>query len=108
MPYYFERLKIKLPEDCDRRRKLPKEYHEAIRRRHKEGEAIRALARAYGVDKRLIQFIVYPERLEHSRETAREWRKRNGNTRQRYGKNKWRETIKEHRHYKQSVFKKQK
>ena len=65
MPYAWENKKHRkhLPEEIDRRRKILTSEHVYIKQRHKDGEAIIAIARAYGVDKRTIQFIIYPERL---------------------------------------------
>ena len=96
-------MAMKLPEALDRRRKIATSEHDDIRRRQASGEAMRAIARAYGVDHRLIQFIVYPERLE-----AQKKRKRIQRYSQKYyhanlkGK-KWAETMREHRHYKLRV-----
>ena len=63
----------RLPPEHDARIKLPKSEHAVIRARHEAGEGIRALARAYGVDRRLIQFILFPERIEASR-VNRDWK----------------------------------
>ena len=97
MPYAHIRKKI--PPELDRRIKIQKSEHDDIRKRHKEGEAIRAIARAYGVDKRLIQFIIYPERQAINLVN----RHKRGGSKQYYNKDKWKETQKEHRHYKQSI-----
>ncbi len=48
----------------DRRRKIPTSEYETIRAKYKALKSMRAVARLYNVDKRLIQFIVYPERKE--------------------------------------------
>lgn len=50
----------------DRRRKLTDDDCEDIKNRYKKGEAIHAIARAYkGIcSKRLIQFVIFPERLK--------------------------------------------
>ncbi len=97
MPYAH--LRKKIPPELDRRIKIQKSEHAYIRERHKNGEAIRAIARAYGVDKRLIQFILFPERHKAMYEA----RLKRGGSKQYYNKDKWRETHKEHRHYKQSI-----
>lgn len=59
----------------DRRRKIPSYEHETIKDLHKDGMSIRAIARKYNVDKRLIQFILFPERLEVARKGYKERRK---------------------------------
>lgn len=63
MPYTFETKRIRLTENEDRRVKIPRIEHEAIRSLYNNGEAIRAIARRYKVDKRTIHFILFPERL---------------------------------------------
>jgi hypothetical protein len=85
----------KLPESKDRRVKIPKEEHETIRLMHKEGKAIRAIAREYQVDKRLIQFIIFPERLVAAR-ANRDWRKY-------YNTEDRKDIMREHRQYKSAV-----
>ena len=94
MPYKFQTNKIPLPAGADRRVKIPKSEHAVIRQLFKE-QSIRSIARAYKVDKRTIQFILYPERIAQSR-ANREWRDY-------YNKDKHRETTKEHRRYKQKI-----
>ena len=47
----------------DGRRKIPKSEHKKIRQLYSEIHSTRKIAKLYGVDKRLIQFILYPERL---------------------------------------------
>jgi len=74
MHYSFnDAVKMRLPEGEDRRVKIPKSEHDRIKQRYKDGESLRVLGRAYGVDKRLIQFILYPERLIQARKN-RDWR----------------------------------
>ena len=74
MPYSFDTQKKKIPEEYDKRRKIPSGEHLHIKRRYKEGESLRQLARAYEVNKRTIQFILYPERRLQSMKN-RDWRK---------------------------------
>ena len=71
---------IKLPRALDRRVRLTKEDKEDIRARYKQGEIIRGIARAYkGIcSRRLIQFIIFPERLKAVQDRNREqqhWKK---------------------------------
>jgi hypothetical protein len=83
----------------DRRIKIPIKEYPAIIARYKSGEFIRAIARAYKVDKRLIQFILFPERKEKNIAD----RKATGGSKQYYNKDKWREVMREHRAYKKSL-----
>lgn len=54
-----------IPIEKDRRVKLTDADRARIKDLHAEGNtSIRALARLYGVDKRTIQFLLFPERLE--------------------------------------------
>jgi len=63
----------RLPEACDARVKIPKSEHAVICARYQAGDSIRSLARAYSVNKRLIQFILFPERVEAAR-ANRDWK----------------------------------
>jgi hypothetical protein len=106
MPYKWETNKIKLPSGFDRRIKLNNAQREDIKERHKQGQAIRAIARKYPqVSRRTIQMIIYPERYKDALEKAKQWRKENGNIMQRVGKKRWAKIQKEYRQYKQSVLK---
>ena len=95
MPY----KKTPMPEGFDRRIKIPKTEHTNIKLLHKNGMAIRAIARLYNVNKRLIQFILFPDRnkinLQH--------REERGGSKQYYDKDKWRVVHREHRRYKSTV-----
>lgn len=97
MPY----KKRYLTEAYDRRVKIPKSEHINIKALHNQGQAIRAIARHYGVDKRLIQFILFPERHAKNLQDRAE----RGGSKIYYDKDKWRETMREHRQYKAKVFK---
>jgi IS30 family transposase len=46
----------------DRRRKLTDEDREDVKVWHRQGTSIHEIARTLGVNKRLIQFILFPER----------------------------------------------
>jgi hypothetical protein len=99
MPYTSE--KIILPRELDRRVKLTEIDKEDIKHRHKAGEPIHAIARAYkGVcSRRMIQFVIFPERLK----ALQEKHIAEKSHLKYYNKDKWRETMKEHRHYKQDL-----
>jgi IS30 family transposase len=104
MPYKFQTDKIKLPRALDRRVKLTPEEREQIVWLHKQGTAIRQIARQYPqVSRRLIQMVVFPYRYEVLKAKSRAWRAENGNLRQRVGNARFAEIIREHRRYKQSV-----
>lgn len=90
----------KLPREKSKRVKIPLSDHESIRFRALNGRAgIRELAREYGVDKRLIQFIVYPERKEQNlkRRTER------GGWKKYYDKDKNTEYMRKHRIHKHEL-----
>lgn len=86
----------------DKRVKIPKEDHDHIRARVARGEGIRAIAREYDVDKRLVQFIVFPERLALNREL----RKKRGGWKKYYDKDKHRVEMQKHRAHLSSIIKK--
>jgi len=59
-------LKVKLKGLQDRRRRLTDDDKDRIKKLHKSGMSIHAIAREYAgkCSKRLIQFVLFPERLE--------------------------------------------
>lgn len=59
----------------DRRIKLTDEQKESVRKMRTEGFSMRELAREFKVSRRLIQFTVYPERLEHAKALFKKRRK---------------------------------
>lgn len=63
---------------------------------HARGMSIRAISKLFRVNKRLIQFILFPEREERNKEL----RKARGGSKPYYDKEKHREVMKEHRRYK--------
>ena len=71
MPYKSE--KIKLPKEHDRRIKLTDEQREEIREKYATGlYSQRALAREYGVSRRLISFVLDDEKYQKCREQFKE------------------------------------
>lgn len=110
MPYISE--KIKLPKELDRRIKLTDSDRSDIRRRYffaglmilnsKLHKAVsqRSLAREYGVSRRTIVWILYPDRLNHNKEL----RKQRGGWRQYYDRQKNTIAIGKTRRYKQSLY----
>lgn len=79
----------------DKRRKLSEADKQDILD-NRAGLSIHALAQAYGVSRRTVQFILYPERLEENLQR----RKERGGWRQYYDKTKHAEYIRVHRRYK--------
>lgn len=106
---------FRLPEKLDRRVKLTHAQKDEIRqlvaahadraKRGIIGEAIsqRILARRYGVSRRTIQFILDPAKVERNKQTFQE----RGGWRTYYkGRDARKEIQKEHRHYKEGLYKK--
>lgn len=87
----------------DRRRKLtPGQRAEIFRRYHTERVSQRQLAREYDVSRRLVSFIVNPESEERNRELLNE-RKAKGLYKP--DRKRHTEIIREHRRYKQKLYK---
>lgn len=99
MPHKFEKQKIKLPEGKDRRKKLSDKDREYIVEFHNSGCSIREIARRYQVSRRLVQFVVFPERQKRNLELREE----RGGSKLYYDKKKHREYVKQHRQYKKTV-----
>lgn len=107
MSYWFEKEKIKLPPDKDRRRKLSDDQKEHIRQLHRDGVPIRQINREHypQVSRRLLQFIIFPDRNELNRQRNIKKTKELGNPLQRYGREYWTETMREHRQHKAKMLK---
>lgn len=74
MPYISE--KIPLPPQYDRRRKLTEDDKiEIVRLRKEHNLSQRTLARMFGVSRKLIIFIIDPERHERAKAQFKERRK---------------------------------
>lgn len=99
MPYKSE--KIKLSEEYDRRIKLTSAQKKEIKERYEtENTSQRKLAKEYNVSKSLIGIIVNPERAAKLKQRSKDhWMD------YKYTKEEWREIQKEHRHYKQKLYK---
>lgn len=81
-----------------RTRMLPCQKEHCIQL-YSEGMGIRALARLFKVDKRLIQFLLFPDRKKKNMED----RAKRGGTKQYYDKEKHRVSIKSHRDKKKNL-----
>lgn len=66
---------------------------------HNSGASIHSLSKLFKVDRRLIQFIIYPERHKKSLEL----RKERGGSKIYYIKEKHTKAIREHRNYKKDI-----
>jgi len=99
MPYSFETHHVKLPRCKDRRVKLTDEQRIEIREAYSRGVSQRAIARAVGVSRRLVSFIVDPEKLRANQDRRAE----RGGWQQYYEKDLHADSMREHRRYKQST-----
>lgn len=98
MPYKIE--KTNLPEALDRRIKLRACQKRMVREMHLTGlYSIRCLTKLWGVSRRTIQFVLFPERAELNVEL----RNKRGGSRAYYDKDKHTAAIRDHRKYKQSL-----
>lgn len=103
MPYAHTRKKI--PRKLDRRVKASEEDKDMIKEKYRNGETIRAIARSFRnkFTRRVVQYVLFPERYAMLLANSKKRRKLKGNTLQEYGRKAWAKTIREHRHYKQSI-----
>lgn len=101
MPFQYERLKWHLPKEYNRRVKLSDIDKETIKQLYQQGkESINGLARLYSVNKRLIQFILFPERQTRNKEL----RAIRGGSKRYYNREKNRLAEKDTRNYKQKIY----
>lgn len=68
---------------------------------HSEGASINGLARMFKVNKRLVQFIIYPERMQKNKELRAE----RGGSAIYYKKDYHAQKMREHREYKRKTIK---
>ncbi len=100
MPRKTDTIAIKC-EFLNRRIKLLNCHKEMIPIWYANGSSITSIAKMLNVNKRNIQFILFPERkLKNIQD-----RKDRGGWEQYYNKNNHTEAIKEHRNYKKEIFK---
>lgn len=101
MPYKSEKIKI-AGTQYDRRRKLTEDQKDYIRwLREEECLSQRALAAIFGVSRRLITFILFPEKERSNKEISKKLR---STGRYKPSKEQWAETMRNHRHYKQQLY----
>ncbi len=105
MPYQYASLKLKIPRSLDRRVKLSDDDKVTIKSLYAKGETIRGIARMYKdkCSRRTIQYTLRPELYTHILALSKKRRAVKGNTLKEYGRTAWRETMREHRLYKQSI-----
>jgi DNA-binding XRE family transcriptional regulator len=73
MPYKYETDKLRIPRHLDARVKLSLEDREEIKELYNTGEiSQRALARKYDVSRRLISFILFPEKEAKCKQQQKE------------------------------------
>lgn len=97
MPYkHTDKL---IPRELKRTVKISEEDKERVKQMHREGVAIREMARRVDFSRRAIQYILFPERLERAKELYKE-RRKDGRY---YSKEKHKIAMRKHRHYKQSI-----
>lgn len=100
MPYKFEKTPINNPKN-DKRVRLTNEDRESIKEEYSLGFVSQNdLAKKYGVSKRLIQFILNPEKQEIAKKQFAE-RQKDGRY---YSKEKHREYMKNHRSHKKELY----
>jgi hypothetical protein len=100
MPFKTEKLKIDNA-FLKRSGKLLPCQKEMVLWWHNKGESSRKLAARFKVSRRLIQFIVDPEKYEENLKRRQE----RGGSKQYYEKDKHAEAMKKHRRYKNDLFK---
>lgn len=99
MPFKSEKIPIAGTKN-DRRIKLDDYQKECLRAERKhDGTSYSKLAKKYGCSKRLAMFICNPEMEEKCKEQFKQ-RRKDGRY---YDKDKWADTMKEHRRYKQDL-----
>ena len=91
--------RYRVGKEYDRRRKLTDEQKEEIRRLRELGLSLKEIAEAYGVSRRLVQFICDPAKEEENKKRRQE----RGGWRQYYDPNTHAKTMREHRLYKQKL-----
>lgn len=102
LPYKFEKIPINNPK-YDKRVKLTDEDRESIREEYASGVISQnTLAKKYGVSKRLVQFILNPEKQEIAKQQFAE-RQKDGRY---YDKDKNNEYMRNHREHKKDLYSK--
>lgn len=102
MPFKSEKLLIVFTEH-DRRIKITDEIRESIIKEYATGKTShRKLAAKYGVSKTTIENVLNPDKYQKQ---LKRYKAENHSAKY-YNKDKWKDYIKQHRRYKQSLYKK--
>jgi hypothetical protein len=101
MPYSTEKKGILLPRDKDRRVHLSEKDRQEILAL-KNIHSLHKLAEMFQVSRRLVQFTIFPERYAKARADAK---LRRADGRYKPTKEKWAQTMREHRAYKYQTLK---
>lgn len=100
MPYKSEKIKI-AGTKYDRRRKLTEEQKQEIVKLYESGTmSYQSIADLYGVSKRKVYFIVNPDKELKNKERLKVFKATHKPT-----KEEWAATVREHRRYKQKLYK---
>lgn len=67
--------KFLIPTELKKTRKHTKEDYEQVKYMHKNGISIHQIAEDTGISRRMIQFTLYPERLQHAKKLFAERQK---------------------------------
>lgn len=100
MPYITDQIKLNDP-FLDKRTKLIPCQKEMIVRLHQEGWSQRKLAERFNVSRRMIQFVIDPQKMEKNYQKRLE----NGGSPKYYNREKHTMSIRKHRRYKYDALK---
>jgi DNA invertase Pin-like site-specific DNA recombinase len=100
MPYKSEKPGQYIRPADDKRRKLTDAQREEIREQHAQGASQRQLAVHFGVSRRLVSFILDPEKEARQKQQFAE-RRKDGRY---YDPQKHTEQIREHRRHKHKLY----
>lgn len=101
MPHIFETQHLKIPREHDKRIKLTQEQKELIKHLYKTTDTSqRKLATQFGVSRRLIQFILDPEKQKANLQAI----EARGGSKQYYDKETNKKRMKAHREHKKALY----
>lgn len=101
MPHVTEKMSLKDPFLNRRRKLLPCQREMVVYWYKVQGASINSIAKMFRVNKRLIQFILFPERLKKNLSDRQD---RGGSTIY-YDREKHNEAMRDHRNYKYKTLK---
>ena len=101
MPYKFQTDKLLIPKEHDKRIKLTQEDKELIKHLYETTDTShRKLATQFGVSRRLIQFILDPEKQKANLQA----REASGGSKQYYNKETHAKTMRAYRSHKKALY----